>query len=156
MINTIRIDHEHKKLIMDRTFAKNAENTRSPEYSHLQSVRRDYPYYEVVRRQIKKNTNKETYEGLTYNYMRDYIINRTEPEVRTKLLLEFDGMILISQCHSKGKRYPTIKKWFLEQFPEIVKFGMPEVKEETAEVATNDNKVVEMKANSENELPLVG
>lgn len=156
MINTIRIDHEHKKLIMDRTFAKNAENTRSPEYAHLQSVRRDYPHYEVVRRQIKKNTNKETYEGLTYDYMKNYIINKTEPEVRTKLLLEFDGMILISQCHSKGKRYPTIKKWFLEQFPEIVKFGMPEVKEETAEVATNDNKVVEMKSNSENELPLAG
>lgn len=141
---------------MDRTFAKNAENTRSPEYAHLQNVRRDYPHYEVVRRQIKKNTNKETYEGLTYDYMKNYIINKTEPEVRTKLLLEFEEMILISQCHSKGKRYPTIKKWFLEQFPEIVKFGMPEVKEETAEVATNDNKVVEMKANSENELPLAG
>ena len=59
MKNTLKINHAERTITMDRTFAKNAENTMSAEYSHLQSVRRDYPTYTVVRRQIKKNPNKE-------------------------------------------------------------------------------------------------
>ena len=42
-------------------------------------------------------------------------------------------MKLISKCHSKAFRYPTIKAWFLDRFPEIKAFG---VKEDDA--ATND------------------
>lgn len=62
MKNTLKINHAERTITMDRTFAKNAENTMSAEYSHLQSVRRDYPTYTVVRRQIKKNPNKECYK----------------------------------------------------------------------------------------------
>ena len=51
----------------------------TPEYAHLQSVRRDYPDYAVITRQIKKNSNKKVYKGLTYDYMRDYIILHTTP-----------------------------------------------------------------------------
>ena len=69
MKNTLKINHAERTITMDRTFAKNAENTMSAEYSHLQSVRRDYPTYTVVRRQIKKNPNKECYMGLTYEYI---------------------------------------------------------------------------------------
>ncbi len=153
MINTIRIDHKNKKLIMDRTFAKNAENTRSPEYAHLQSVRRDYPHYEVVRRQIKKNANKKVYKGLNYDFMRTYINKHSDPT--EKVLEEFESKIEISQCHKE--RYSVIKNWFLQKFPEIAEFGMPEAKEvDTAEAPKNDNKVVEIKGSTENELPLVG
>ena len=52
MKNTLRIDHANGRIIMDRTFAKCAEDTRSEEYRHLQSVRQDYPTYTVVRKQI--------------------------------------------------------------------------------------------------------
>ena len=33
-------------------------------------------------------------------------------------------MRLISECHGKAFRYPVIKQWFLNQYPEIAKFGM--------------------------------
>lgn len=59
MKNTLKIDRNKKMIIMDRTFAKLSEDTRSEEYAHLQSVRRDYPTYTVVRREIKKNPSKE-------------------------------------------------------------------------------------------------
>ena len=65
MKNTLRINHENKTIVMDRTFAKFAENTRSDEYAHLQQVRRDYPDYTVTTRTIKRNPEKETYKGLT-------------------------------------------------------------------------------------------
>ena len=41
MKNTLKINHATKVITMDRTFAKNAENTMSDEYAHLQNVRRD-------------------------------------------------------------------------------------------------------------------
>ena len=63
MKNTLKIDRENALIIMDRTFAKLSENTRSEEYAHLQQVRKDYPTYKVTTRQIKKNPNKETYKG---------------------------------------------------------------------------------------------
>ena len=126
MKNTLKINHENKTIIMDRTFAKFAENTRSEEYAHLQQVRRDYPNYSVGMRKIKRNPNKERYEGLTYDYMKRYIIrNVDEMTKRVEILHELDEMIFISECHSRGKRYPTIKKWFLDMFPKIKEFGLP-------------------------------
>ena len=123
MNNTLKINHTDRLIIMDRTFAKYAENTMSEEYAHLQQVRRDYPTYTVLRRQIKRNSNKKTYNGLTYEYMEDYIMTHGEPETIKKNLHEFHEMRLISECHGKAFRYPVIKSWFLDQYPEITKFG---------------------------------
>lgn len=127
MKNTLRINHIERKIVMDRTFAKNAEDTRSEEYAHLQNVRRDYPSYDVILRQIKKNPNKECYKGLTYDYMERYILSHEEKENMIAVLEEYRELRLISECHSKGHRYPVIKKWFLNKYPEIEMFGMDNV-----------------------------
>lgn len=126
MKNKLLINHANRTIIMDRTFAKYAANTRSEEYAHLQRVRQDYPEYEVIRRKINSNNNKETYRGLTYEYMEDYILTHGTPEEIKKNLKIYDEKKLISECHSKARRYPVIKSWFLETYPEILKFGMNE------------------------------
>ena len=129
MKNTLRLNHATRTIEMDKTFAKFAENTMSEEYAHLQRVRMDYPTYTVERRRITRNAAKECYRGLTYTYMKDYILSHgTEEDLHT-----YEEMKLISKCHSKAFRYPTIKAWFLDRFPEIKAFG---VKEDDA--ATND------------------
>ena len=136
MKNFLKINHENKTIVMDRTFAKFAENTRSEEYAHLQQVRKDYPTYTVMLRKIKVNPNTERYAGLTYDYMKRYIVrNVTDMKKRHGILLELDDMLFISECHSKGKRYPTIKKWFLHIFPEVKEFGLP--KEDEDDVMEN-------------------
>ena len=147
MKNILKIDHPTKTITMDRTFAKNAENTRSEEYAHLQSVRRDYPTYTVARRQIKKNPNKECWKGLTYEYMENYIISHEEGENRDLALKELAEKRLISECHSKCHRYPTIKKWFLAKYPEIAEFGMaaPSIVDETANAQSD--KIIPMPQN---------
>ena len=61
------MNHDKKQIVMDRTFAKLAENVRSEEYAILQQVRQDYPKYKVVQREIAKNPSKESYKGLTYS-----------------------------------------------------------------------------------------
>ena len=139
MKNVLKIDHEKNLLVMDRTFAKNAENTMSKEYAHLQRCRADYPTYTVVRKEIKKNTSKETYPGLTYDYMISYIITHTEPDERKVKLEEFNEMILLSKCHRA--KYPAVKKWFLNEFPDVVRYGMPKDEKETKSA---DNNVIEI------------
>ena len=129
MKNVLKVSHADRTIVMDRTFAKFADNTMSPEYAHLQQVRRDYPTYTVVQRQIKKNAKQEHYHGLTYAYMEDYIASHGNADDRRT----YDEMKLISKCHSKGFRYPTIKAWFLERFPEVKAFGIQ--KEDPVEAA---------------------
>ena len=73
--------------------------------------------------------------------MKEYIITHgTQDDLKT-----YDEMKLISKCHSKAFRYPTIKAWFLERFPEIKQFGVredSEHQEETLEEAI-DNRITE-------------
>ncbi len=150
MKNTLKIDFAKKQIIMDRTFAKNVENTNSEEYAHLQQVRKDYPTYTVVARQIKRNPNKETYKGLTYEYMRAYIVTHEPVEKRKAAIMEFEELILISQCHSQAKRYPVIKKWFLDRYSEIAEFGITKEAEgkkiAQVPVTTEENNVEYAKA----------
>lgn len=120
MKNTLKLNHDARTIVMDKTFAKFAADTRSAEYAHLQQVRQDYPLYTVVQRHIRKNTRQEHYHGLTYAYMEDYIATHGSTDDRRI----YDEMKLISRCHSRAYRYPTIKEWFLERFPEIKEFGV--------------------------------
>ena len=121
MKNTLKLNHENHTIVMDRWFAKYAENTRSDEYAHLQRVRQDYPTYEVIRRKIMRNAEME-------QYMEEYIMTHgTADEIKANLN-KYEELRLIAECHSKARRYPAIKSWFLEMYPEIVKFGNKEEK----------------------------
>ena len=128
MKNTLRFDHDARCIVMDRTFYKNSSNIRFEEYSMLQRARQDYPTYTPVIKRIKRNPDKETYRGLTYAYMERYIESHANAEAS---MAEYRELRLISECHCKARRYPKIKKWFLEKYPEIEKFGF----EETDDVA---------------------
>jgi len=138
MKNTLKLNHDSRTIVMDKTFAKFAVDTRSVEYAHLQQVRQDYPLYTVVQRHIRKNTKQEHYHGLTYAYMEDYIATHGSKEDRCT----FDEMKLISQCHSRAYRYPTIKAWFLERFPEIKEYGVQVAVDGTVEVPAEEPKLI--------------
>ena len=127
MKNTLFVNHDNRTIVMDRTFARYAANTKSEEYAHLQQVRQDYPTYEVVQRHIKTNANKNTYKGLNYEYMEDYIMSHGDTDTRLANMREYNEKRLISECHSKPFRYPIIKSWFLNKFPEIAAFGTGEL-----------------------------
>ena len=119
MKNVLKVDSINKRLVMDRAFAKEAETVGSEAYMLLQNARRDYPTYTVVRRQIKRNSAKECYRGLTYEYMESYIASHGNASTHRA---EYNELRLLAECHSI--RYPTIKKWFLATYPEVAKFGM--------------------------------
>ena len=128
MTNKLTINHINHMIIMDRTFAKKAIDTRSDEYAHLQQVRRDYPNYQVVQRHIRINESKNTYKGLTYGYMEDYIMTHGTEEEKIANYREYQEKRIIAECHGKAFRYPVIKSWFLDKYPEIADFGIAEYK----------------------------
>ena len=133
---TLKVDQENGRIVMNRTFANLAANVFGEEYKILQGARQDYPTYVVVRRTIKKNPNRECYRGLTYDYMRDYISRYEPEETRESVCAELEDMIQISRCHSRCKRYPVIKQWFLEKYPDVKNFGMEAFAEEETENIT--------------------
>ena len=138
--NTVKVDFLNNKIIIDKTFMKKASDARSDEYALLERAMGNHPTFPVVVREIKKNPKKESYKGLTYKYMRNYIDTFETEENRQEVHAEMDKMIFISQCHSQSKRYPVIRKWFLEKYPEVKEFGMPPI-EETAS-AEDDTFVI--------------
>jgi hypothetical protein len=146
MTNTLKINYTNHTIIMDRTFAKLAQDTRSDEYARLQAVRRDYPTFTVVQRTIRKNENKKTYLGLTYEYMEEYMMTHGSEEERRANLRRYSELREIAACHGKAYRYPVIKSWFLDKYPEIVQFGIEEDASIAAQVKILDCSAEPMKA----------
>ncbi len=134
MTNYAKLDHSHKRIIMDRTFAKNAEIIGSDEYEKLMECRREFPNYTVVRRTIKKNVKQEHYCGLTYKYMEEYIMRYESRETVSLVLNEFYDKLFDAEGHSKAVRYPTIKRWFLNKYPDFASFGATSHEEEVEAV----------------------
>ena len=119
MNGKLKIDPATRRIIMDRTFAKYYCDTTSDEYAHLQRVRADYPNFSVVRRKIRKNTHQEHYAGLNYAYIEAYIRKYECKEKIDEVLAEYEQLKFVSECHSRHRRFPAIRKWFLEKYPEI-------------------------------------
>ena len=117
MKNDLRIDFTKNEIIMSRQFEKCASIAGSEEYRRLQLVRQDYPTFAVVRRSIKKAPSKQAYAGLTFAYMENYIDKHGNAVAHRKV---YDELRLIGACHKVS--YPTIKKWFLETYPEVAEF----------------------------------
>lgn len=120
----LKVIYAESVIEVNTTFARMMQNPLSDEYALLQKTRTENPTFAVHRRQIKRNGKKETYAGLTYAYMRAYIEAHASKETVERELAEFDELVLISKCHGRSLRYPTIKKWFLAKYPEVAKFGV--------------------------------
>lgn len=146
-MTAIRLDYPGRKIVLSSAFEKKAFIPGTDEYDTLQAVRAAHPGFTLTTRQFKKNTKQEHYRGLTYNFMREYISgHEADPK---PVLEELEEQIGISKGHSLSKRYPTIKSWFLERYPEYTKFGMTDDElakwEEKKAVAATDNSEPEKK-----------
>lgn len=120
----IKVLIEENKIEINRVFEKECQNPRSDEYKILKKTCKENPDFLVYVRKIKRNPSKETYPGLTYDYMRDYIVLTSDPKDEVAELAEFEHILLISKCQSKSRRYPIIKQWFLAKYPEVKEFGL--------------------------------
>ena len=76
------------------------------------------------------------YRGLNYEYMKWYIGQYETQEKKDSMLKALDELIDISKCHSTGKRYATIRNWFLDNYPAVKEFGMPKADNQDATKTT--------------------
>ena len=110
--NPIKIDRENRKIIVNKDFLRRADYFGTAESVQIEEVRNAYPQYEVVPRTISRCEHKESYAGLTYEYMEEYI-EKFHPE----LAEEYKNLLFKAKGHSI--RYANIKKWFLEKCKDV-------------------------------------
>jgi len=136
----IKINLETKEIIVAKGFYKKASVYGSPEYYVLQNCRKDYPDFTSTVRSIKKAEGKETYKGLSYEYMENYIKSHANAD---KNMAEYKELILLSKCHKI--RYAVIKNWFLDAYPEVKQYGVKTEEQPTViqmpDVAPTEKKI---------------
>ena len=120
----MKINQKNQTIEMSKKFAKAAEKFGSEEYKQLQEARRDYPSFKVVTVSRKASGQKESYKGLTYSYMENYI--KTHDDEKKSIMSEYEMLRGLSQeaqeALAEPCSYNEMKEWFLKKFSAIAEF----------------------------------
>ena len=117
----IRILNNKNTIEITKSFEKKASIFGTEEYRNLQEVRRDYPNFAI---KIKSDSRKGKFKGLTIERMREYIIKHEEnAEIRDRKLNDFNTLTgkddIGKELGIESASYGEVKKWFLDNYPEI-------------------------------------
>ena len=108
---------------MTRKFAMAAQKFGSDEYKSLQEARRDNPTFKVVIVARKATEKKDSYKGLTYEYMEKYINTHDDAEANMKAYENLRGLSEEAKAAlAEPCSYLEIRIWFLKTYPAIAKF----------------------------------
>ena len=129
------INYSSRTIQLTKKFAKAAEKFGSDEYKNLQEARRDNPTFKIVVVSRKTSTKKDTYKGLTYDYMVKYI--KAHDDDQKTIMAEYEMLRGISkeaqEALAEPCSYNEMKTWFLKTFSEIANFH--KMREELVSVA---------------------
>ena len=122
--NKMFINEKKMAIEMTKKFAAAARQFGTQEYRNLQEARRDYPNFKVVTITRKTSGKKDTFKGLTYDFMENYIKNHDNAE--QSIMAEYQNLRGLSE-EAKANlmepyTYGDMKKWFLNKFPAIAEF----------------------------------
>ncbi|MBQ8176627.1 MAG: hypothetical protein IJ035_06280 [Oscillospiraceae bacterium] len=121
-MSTIRINEKNRTIeLMSKKFATAASKYGTPEYMDLQAARRDYPNYKVVVKSTSRTNSG--FKGLTYEYMEKYIKSHGTEAEKTEKFNAYKNIRLDVKCLASATAYREVKKWFLEQYPEVAEYG---------------------------------
>ena len=115
------INYERKTIEITKAFSKKAKVYNSEEYKELVDACQKFPTYvlTIVENKRSNRNNKESYKGLTFDFMENYIKTHSEnKEEDLKALRQMTGKVNDGELENK-KCYPDIKKWFLAKFDEL-------------------------------------
>ena len=128
--NYFTFNHINKTIVGSEFNFKMSGNPKKPQYEALMKAMACQPAYTLAPiASTKKVEKKQTYKGLTFELMMDYVEFKGS-EVQKA---EFEKIV------SDDESYPTIKRWFLDNF----KVGFT-VEKATREIA--QHKLGERKA----------
>ena len=112
-----KVNFNNNTIEITKAFAKKAANPMSAEFKELMELRNNLEGFEVVVKASVKRTKKDTLKGLNYDFMRQYI-ERHDDEDKSKMA-QFKRITVKNEDNLSTKKYGEVKKWFLEQYPEI-------------------------------------
>ena len=118
------INMKKNAIEMTKKFAKAAAKFGTPEYKQLQEARRDYPTFSVKTVSQKPATKKNTFKGLTYEYMEMYIEKHDDADksIMAEYLMLRGKTDEAEEALAESFTYLEMKDWFLKKFPAIASF----------------------------------
>ena len=118
------INEKKMAIEMTKKFAAAARKFGTKQYRDLQEARRDYPNFKVVTVTRKATSNQDTYKGLTYKFMEDYIQKHDDAE--HSIMDEYLTLRGLTEAAKENLLEPysyyEMKTWFLKTFPAIAEF----------------------------------
>ena len=105
-------DFPKRSIIASATTLKKARNPQSAECKILLRMMSEHPDFEVAEKEINKKDGKQTYKGLTFQAMTDYIKTQAKSEAEIR---KYEVVRRIAKI--KGSEYALTKKWFLNAYP---------------------------------------
>lgn len=121
-MTNLTINTKTRTIEMTKKFEKAASRFGSDEYKMLQEARKDYPTYKVVTK-TSASKSKESFKGLTYEYMEKYIATHDGEKT---IMAEYKMLRGISaeakEMNAAAHPYGEIKKWFFGKYPVFKKF----------------------------------
>ena len=121
-------------------------------YNELMSLMNAHPDFKLIEIEPKRNESKETYDGLSYQFMKDYIAI----QANAALLLKKLDLVIENANRTRASAYPVVKRWFLRTFGTPIEDGKfrfdLEVAKQLIEDAS-DEKIFASAEKIENELP---
>ena len=121
-MTSIQINEKKHTIEMTKKTYDKACKFGTQEYFDLQEVRKAYPNYRVVK--VTQKASKNTYKGLTYEYMEKYIA--AHDDEKKTIMAEYKMMRGTSEEAKEALAEPVsyyeMKVWFLKKFPAIAEF----------------------------------
>lgn len=118
------INEKKNAIELSKKEAKAAAKFGTAEYKQLQEARRDYPTFSVVTVTRKTTTKKNTFKGLTYEYMEMYIQKHDDDD--QSIMAEYKMLRGLTEEAEEALAvsftYLEMKDWFLKKFPAIAEF----------------------------------
>lgn len=111
--NGYSINHDNKTITLTKVYAKVANTPGTKEFRELTRLHKAFPDYDIVMRSATVNENKEKHDGLTIDFMTDYIKKIVKDEA---IIAEFEAV----KAYYKGMNgyYGKVKGWFLKKYKE--------------------------------------
>ena len=107
-------DYVERTIVGSNSVLKKAGKAGSKEQRELLKMIEQHPDFKVVAKEIKVNSDRKTYYGLTLELMEEYICIQNDREAAMVIFNE-----VVKMAKAQGKKYPMTKKWFLERYKDF-------------------------------------
>jgi DNA-binding NarL/FixJ family response regulator len=113
-MNAFTLNHNSKTIIITKKYAHQSSVPNSSEFAELKELKSVYRDYSVIVRTTSRKKSKTS--KITLANMRAYI---SKHDASGTIMTEFETVVKESDESIEYNGFFGIKKWFLEQYPEL-------------------------------------